>query len=249
VDVSYHLSATTPCSSAAALFWTGIVLPIAVVGVSALVFGDATSSSSMGRKTNNDILDVFGLFQIGVDRVANTMAALAAIFTTLGLSEATTHTLKAAITRRRPNFYSMCKFDAATSHTCTSSNFWKCEAQFSFPSGHACLSMCASVFLCYYCVSHILRGPRITCKRLLIAATITILLGWALYVAATRLVDKYHHYDDVLAGCLLGFAVPTITFHLFYPPLWHATHVGIPWSIVALQKQQSSKTDIAATTG
>ena len=205
-------------------------MPILLVGLTAFLCPINISNTN---QHNRDTVKVFGIFPISLSRIVNAMASLSSILTTLGLSETITQMLKVIITRRRPNFYALCKFDIAT-RACTSSDFWKCEGQFSFPSGHSSLAMCSSTFLSLFLVSHILRIQRLPCRRLLIATTVATLLGWALYVGATRLVDHYHHYDDVLAGSLLGFCVSYICFHWFFPPLWHA-HVGIPWSVLFLQ--------------
>lgn len=223
--------------SAEFLVLTAIQIPIFVVWVTAICLADTRDS---------DRIDVFRLFQFPVARLAHFLASLSAIFATIAASEMVTQTLKAIVARRRPNFYALCGFDAATK-MCTGTPFWRCEAQHSFPSGHSSLTVCAATFLSLFWVSHILRRPRwsINGKRLAIVCTITPLYGLALHVASTRLVDKFHHYDDVLAGCLLGVLVPTVTFHLFFPPLWHP-QVGIPWSVVNLQQQQQRKESAAA---
>lgn len=216
---------------ASVLFMACFVMPILLVGVTAFLCPHIRSNTN---QHNRDIVKVAGLFPISLSRIANTMASLSSILTTLGLSETMTQMLKVIITRRRPNFYALCKFDAVT-RTCTNSDFWNCEGQFSFPSGHSSLAMCSSTFLSLFLVSHMLHRPRRRCgRRLYIATIVATLLGWALYVAATRLVDHYHHYDDVLAGLLLGLGVANLCFHWFFPPLWHA-HVGIPWSILLLR--------------
>ena len=215
--------------SAEFLVVSAIKIPIFVVCITALCLADTNDS---------DTIDVLRLFQLPIGRLANFLAALSSIFTTIAASELVTQTLKAIIARRRPNFYALCKFDVAM-RTCTSSEFWRCEAQHSFPSGHSSLTMCAATFLSFFFVSHILRSQKLAAfRRLAIAVTLTALMGWALYVAATRLVDHYHHYDDVVAGLLLGALVPTITFHMFFPPLWHP-HVGTPWSVLFLHSKET----------
>ena len=222
-SITLHLSPYVPATF---LVKTAIQIPILVVGITAFCLADTQGS---------DTIDILRVLQFPVARITNVLAALSAIFTTIAVSEIITQSLKAMIARRRPNFYALCEFDTAT-RTCTNTEFWRCEAQHSFPSGHSSLTMCAAMFLGYFFVSHILRSRRMLApiRRPAIAVTVVFLLGWALYVAATRLVDRYHHYDDVLAGVLLGVLVPTITFHLFFPPLWHP-QVGTPWSVLFLQ--------------
>ena len=55
--------------------------------------------------------------------------------------------------------------------------------------------------------------------------------GWALFVAASRLVDHWHHPSDVLAGLALGFSACTIAYHHWYPPVW-SPNAGIPLDLI-----------------
>ena len=84
--------------------------------------------------------------------------------------------------------------------------------------------------------------------------------GWALFVAASRLVDHWHHPSDVLAGLGLGFATCTIAYHHFYPPVW-SPYAGIPRALLLnktkntfngietdLPQQSISKTLMGTTT-
>ena len=52
---------------------------------------------------------------------------------------------------------------------------------------------------------------------LLYFLTAAIPWGWALFVGASRLVDKWHHPSDVVAGLCLGFATVTMMYHVWYP--------------------------------
>ena len=67
--------------------------------------------------------------------------------------------------------------------------------------------------------------------------------GWTLFVAASRLVDHWHHPSDVLAGLGLGFATSTIAYHHWYPPVW-SSYAGIPRSLLVL-KTTNNLTNIA----
>ena len=70
--------------------------------------------------------------------------------------------------------------------------------------------------------------------------------GWALFVAASRLVDHWHHPSDVLAGLGLGFATCTIAYHHWYPPVW-SPYAGIPRSLLMMKTTNSSSTLKGAT--
>ena len=57
--------------------------------------------------------------------------------------------------------------------------------------------------------------------------TAAIPWGWSLFVAASRLVDNWHHPSDVVAGLGLGFATVSLMFHIWYPPVW-SLFAGVP---------------------
>ena len=143
-----------------------------------------------------------------------------------GLCEGTTQLLKLAIQRRRPNFYALCGFSMETLQ-CTADLDHVREANFSFPSGHSSLSCCAMTFLVWYFL-----GKNHTHGRFASLAICVVFWGWSLLVGASRLVDRWHHYDDVVAGLGLGFAVGTIVYHTWYPPVWSKYEAGMPRSLL-----------------
>jgi hypothetical protein len=57
-------------------------------------------------------------------------------------------------------------------------------------------------------------------------------------VAASRLVDHWHHPSDVLAGLGLGFVASTIAYHHWYPPVW-SPYAGIPRALLILKTSHS----------
>jgi len=241
------------------LVWTSIQLPIWLVFLVALMCADTKTPGGDSNSSKNllltgsdppDAMSLPGVLRwvpqttsFAIPRVAHAVAATSALLATIAVSEFITQTLKVVVARRRPNFYAWCEIDTSEA-VCTNPDLHaRCEAQYSFPSGHSSLTMCACTFLSWFLVSHLLRWRQrrqtMYCPllRLTIAATLGTLLGWALYVAATRLTDHYHHYDDVVAGLVLGATVATTVFHVFFPPLWHS-QVATPWSVVFLQQPQ-----------
>lgn len=221
------------------LILTSISIPCFLVGI--IAFGCA-------EIRDDDSILLLGKLKINESRIFHSISALSAILLSIGMAELTVQTLKLLITRRRPNFYALCQLDATT-QTCTNNPpSLICEAQYSFPSGHSSLSMCGMTFLCWFLVSHILRRNRrqqqqiqhfyrsLVSVRISILSTVILLIGWAFYVGSTRLIDHWHHYDDVVAGLVLGGVVSTFIFHLSFPPIWHP-QVGAPWSILALYQQ------------
>ena len=117
------------------------------------------------------------------------------------------------------------------------------QANFSFPSGHSSLVCCGMTFLVWYLhgasgINSIHYSHKRTKSRLALSSRVFSLIvctclpwGWALFVAASRLVDHWHHPSDVLAGLALGFATCTIAYHHWYPPIW-SPNAGIPRSLL-----------------
>jgi membrane-associated phospholipid phosphatase len=153
----------------------------------------------------------------------------------VGLSEGTTVMIKLWVQRRRPNFYALCQFDASMKQ-CTATLEDVREANFSFPSGHSSLVCCGMTFLAWYLNGHYHTNGnyshRSSTARLHGLAVCTLLpYAWALFVAASRLVDHWHHPSDVVAGLCLGFATCTVAYHFWYPPIW-SHGAGIPRSML-----------------
>jgi diacylglycerol diphosphate phosphatase/phosphatidate phosphatase len=148
----------------------------------------------------------------------------------LGLSESTTQLLKLMIQRRRPNFYELCGFDKQVLLKCTADLKQLREANFSFPSGHSSLACCGMTFLVWYFLGkNSNQRGRPQRRRQFVGRFLSAVIpwGWAILVAASRLIDKWHHPSDVLAGLALGFGTCTIAYHTWYPPVW-SQYAGIP---------------------
>jgi len=166
--------------------------------------------------------------------VATVISAFSAA---IGLSEGCTVIIKLWVRRRRPNFYALCGFDSVTKK-CMADVVYVRDAHFSFPSGHSSLVCCGMTFLVWYLhganrmnnVQHTIESSR------LFSLVIRTCLpwGWALFVAASRLVDHWHHPSDVLAGLGLGFVTCTIAYHHRYPPVW-SPYAGIPRALLLVK--------------
>lgn len=183
---------------------------------------------------------------IGRTQLHGLQASLCGFFTSVGLSESVTCTMKLLVSRPRPNFYALCQFDVSKMQ-CMAPLHTVREASLSFPSGHSSLSFCAMSFTMYYLLGHVamitpssfLNLPGISIKLQpykYILQPLCCIVPWsyAFFVACSRIVDKWHHPSDVIAGSLLGVVAATIGYHAFYP---NATSpkAGIPFSL-----QQSS---------
>lgn len=114
------------------------------------------------------------------------------------LNELATDTLKYTVRRLRPNFYAMCAFDEAT-HSCTASHYRMEQAFKSFPSGHSSLSFVAATVLSLFFHRRL--------QNLAVSLPATLLFfATATFVAVTRVLDRWHHVEDVTAGAIIGIA-------------------------------------------
>ncbi|KAG7347759.1 PAP2 superfamily protein [Nitzschia inconspicua] len=191
--------------------------------------------SSSARGANNN--------PPGSIRLTLVSTAVSAFSMAIGLSEGITVMIKLWVQRRRPNFYALCGFDISTK-SCMADLDHVREANFSFPSGHSSLICCSMIFLIWYLHGHYDTNAISTLPSTRLCALFTYTLlpfGWAMFVAASRLVDTWHHPSDVVAGLGLGFAACTVAYHSWYPPIW-SMHSGLPRSIIMVGRTSRSCT-------
>ena len=158
----------------------------------------------------------------------------------VGLSELFTNLLKFYIGRLRPNFYELCGFDPAIL-ACAADPEDVRQARMSFPSGHSSLSFCSLSVVAWFLLGRsgiAARRGRWSSRRWESALAALPLKaravasacgpwGMASIVAASRLVDNWHHPSDVIAGSMLGFAVGTFAYHLWYSHIL-SPDAGVP---------------------
>ncbi|MBO9539021.1 phosphatase PAP2 family protein [bacterium] len=121
---------------------------------------------------------VFGLFLFARKRHADALTLAAVLAGGGGL----TYVLKQAFRQTRPDLY------ASPVH----------KASYSFPSGHALMSVCFFGFLAYWTVA---QGPREP-WRWLVALCCLLLAG---LISLSRLYLAVHWPSDIVAGALVGF--------------------------------------------
>lgn len=102
---------------------------------------------------------------------------------------------------------------------CTASPKDLIDERLSFPSGHSFTSSSYMSFIALYIAGqiHLLDGKSYIWKYFAVAIPYII----AIAVASSRVHDYRHHWQDVLAGSLIGFIVSTLTYFYFYPSLKH----------------------------
>ena len=151
----------------------------------------------------------------------------------------------------RPNFYEYCGFDE-DSLECEED---KSEPHKSFPSGHSSLSFCGMTFLALFFygkagMHRAVGGNSVGSEQydegtLLKKRMLSFLSGlpllWAIFVAASRVHDNYHHPADVVGGSILGLVCAWFSYHLWYPSLG-SNVVGLPLQTVyELQRNECSQ--------
>ncbi|RUS82685.1 hypothetical protein EGW08_009522, partial [Elysia chlorotica] len=144
---------------------------------------------------------------------------LLAIFT---FGAASTHFLtnlsKYSVGRLRPHFLDVCKPNLIlindTSRyidedVCTGDPDRITEARLSFPSGHSSMSMYCAVFFILYLQKRFTFSGIFLLRPLFQVA----IFGVGVYTGLTRITDYKHHWDDVLAGGVLGILLAILTMH------------------------------------
>ncbi|KAI5634624.1 PAP2 superfamily domain-containing protein [Phthorimaea operculella] len=164
----------------------------------------------------------------------------------LGINGCITDTVKLIAGRPRPDFFYRCFPDAVPTVGLidTTTGALKCtgdendimEGRKSFPSGHSSLSFCslgvASAWLCGRLgVLSRRRGSgarTLACLAPLIAATC---------IALSRSCDYHHHWQDILAGSILGYTTAIFCYRQYYNPL-SSDLAGVPYVVsnVAMAK-------------
>jgi len=181
-----------------------------------------------------------------VTRVHRSFAGPNCFLFAIGISEFTTQILKMYVGRLRPNFYALCSFDVVALQ-CTADIGHQYEARQSFPSGHSSLSFCGMGVLMWFLLGYWIRicsnggnnsnGSRDDVSRgrsalnhshakkgVFVALSP---LAYSTFVAISRIVDNWHFPSDVLAGTIIGFSCATISYHLWFHPVF-SDKVGCP---------------------
>ncbi len=190
----------------------GFFLPLAIiVGLTALVqpgisgdeMGsdddiDAVLPSTSSSSVSSLLLTSKRRRRTRSNKWSDTRIACSAFLFACATTLLVTDTVKVYVGRLRPNFYSMCAFDD-DSLECTADVSQQHEARKSFPSGHSSISMNGMLFVSLYIVYNSpLKSP--FAKYFFFLAPVAL----AVFVAASRVHDNWHHPSDVLCGALIG---------------------------------------------
>ncbi|XP_050221000.1 lipid phosphate phosphatase 1-like [Mercurialis annua] len=136
-----------------------------------------------------------------------------------------TDSLKVALGYPRPNFFFRCFpdgkefYDQLGDVICHGKASDIKEGHKSFPSGHASWSFAGLTFLSLYLSGKIQVFDRKGHVAKLCVITLPLLA--AALVGVSRIDDYWHHWEDVVAGSLLGLIVATFCYMQFFPAPYH----------------------------
>lgn len=137
-------------------------------------------------------------------------SVLASYYFALSFTLFVSSCIKHLVGRPRPDTVAVCGLDGsylACSGVLSGSQLY--DQFHSFPSGHAAEAMAVGIFMTLLISDVWVSGSMIS-AMLKMAPVI-----WALFVGVSRIWDRAHHVDDVIAGLFLGAVVGFFTFKTF----------------------------------
>ncbi|KAJ2830850.1 hypothetical protein GGI24_001816 [Coemansia furcata] len=138
-----------------------------------------------------------------------------------------TNTIKNLAGRHRPDFISRCNIDMTNAATLEpfigllntsicrqtdKSYFW--DGMRSFPSGHTSFSFAGLTYLALWLGGHLHIGDRRGRTYKSFVALVPLLT--AMLIGVSRTKDYRHHWQDVLAGAILGIFMGWFGYHQYY---------------------------------
>jgi len=225
-----HPLVDPPAIPSGLLLHSCVTLPLIIICMATMLIRPTTTTTTNGTPFRS------------TTHYYELQSGICAFFVAIGSSEGFTQLIKYFVLRKRPNFYQLCGFNTSTLQ-CEAPLSRVQEAMFSFPSGHTSLSFCGMTFLVWFLLGRLARQLSTSTissplkRKVMVYSCIALPWGYSTYVGATRIVDTWHHVDDVLAGCLLGTTCATIAYHLYHPHVL-SRFAGLPWNCMTTAIQQ-----------
>jgi diacylglycerol diphosphate phosphatase/phosphatidate phosphatase len=142
----------------------------------------------------------------------------------------------------RPHFLAVCKpktlptifpsyYTAA--EVCTGSRWAMREVQMSFPSGHAAAAFAGFGYLALYLnAKYKTFGPNTNGdgRRVHHWKLVMFVLPWlfAVVVAASKVLDGWHHPADVIAGAIIGTILAHLAFKMVFRSVYDSRDNHVP---------------------
>ncbi|KAJ1850722.1 hypothetical protein LPJ73_003315 [Coemansia sp. RSA 2703] len=150
------------------------------------------------------------------------------IFIAMGLNNIATNVIKNAVGRPRPDFIDRCQPNITENpplklvdyRVCTQTDLkYLHEGMRSFPSGHASLSFCGLTFTALYLASHLRYNDQRGHAYKTIAFYVPLFC--ATLIAISRTADYHHHWQDVLAGSIMGAFIGWFGYRTYFPSIFN----------------------------
>ncbi|XP_061382465.1 phospholipid phosphatase 5-like [Danaus plexippus] len=127
-----------------------------------------------------------------------------------------TEALKLFVCRPRPDFFYRCYPTGVVSSELQSDDIQDIiEGRKSFPSGHSSFAFCSLGFLSLW-LRKILCATSDNSVRINILCVTPLLVAFV--IGVSRLCDNHHHWQDVLAGCIIGALISYICYTMYSTP-------------------------------
>lgn len=172
------------------MFWViSLVVPAAIIFIIIIV--------EFFRRDNIDVQAFFGFFL------------------TLALNGVITNMIKILVGRPRPDYFSRCYPNGtiSLSSKCYGNPDEIIQGRKSFPSGHSSFAFSGLGFLSLYLRGKLhcfqIQGRSQGCWKCLSLVPVAL---FAPFVAFTRYLDNSHHWEDIVAGSMLGFLLSYVCY-------------------------------------